>query len=230
VIDILDIALLKDLNFVSILIRILLAVILGGMLGIERGRKNSAAGLRTHVLVCLGAAMVMMTNQYVAGLYGGDPTRLGAQVVSGIGFLGAGTILVTRRNQIRGLTTAAGLWTAACLGLAIGIGFYEGALLVGLTMFGVLAVFQRFSERIQDNSRYMHIYVSFRAMRYFDRFLDMCKERGVAIQDLEFGTNRVDRKGSVSFVLNLKNPERNQRADFIEAVGQLEGLNRVVEL
>jgi len=229
-VDFIEIPLLKDLNFVSILIRIVIAIILGGMLGIERGRKNSAAGLRTHVLVCLGAAMVMMTNQYVVSRYGGDPTRLGAQVISGIGFLGAGTILVTRRNQIRGLTTAAGLWTSACLGLAIGIGFYEGALLVGLTMFLVLAVFQRVSERLQNNSRYMHIYISFRSLEFFDEFLGYVQKQGVVVQDLELGTNRVDRKGSVSFMLNLKHPERNHRTQFIEEIGQLPGVNRVVEL
>ena len=102
---------LHEITYGSVLLRLLLATIIGGILGWERGRKNRPAGLRTYMLVCLGAAIVMMTNQYVTQCLGtGDPVRMGAQVISGIGFLGAGSIMVTQRNQIRGITTAAGLW------------------------------------------------------------------------------------------------------------------------
>ena len=126
---------LRDLNVASISLRIVLSILIGGILGIERGRKNRPAGLRTYILVCLGSALVMMTNQYVYITFDtGDPVRLGAQVISGIGFLGAGTIVLTGRNKIMGITTAAGLWTAACSGLAIGIGFYEGAFWAGLRL------------------------------------------------------------------------------------------------
>ena len=112
----------------SIVIRILFSLVIGGILGLERGLKNRPAGLRTYILVCMGSCIVMMTNQYVYQVYGtGDPVRMAAQVISGIGFLGAGTIIVTRRNQIKGLTTAAGLWASACIGLSIGIGLYEVA-------------------------------------------------------------------------------------------------------
>ena len=105
---------LRDLNIASISLRIILSILLGGILGLERGIKNRPAGLRTYILVCLGSALVMMTNQYVCITYQtGDPVRLGAQVISGIGFLGAGTIVLTGRNKITGITTAAGLWTAA---------------------------------------------------------------------------------------------------------------------
>ena len=128
---------LRELNFISMLLRIILSVLIGGVLGIERGTKNRPAGLRTYILVCLGSALVMMTNQYVYITYEtGDPVRLGAQVISGVGFLGAGTIVLTGRNKIMGITTAAGLWAAACCGLAIGIGFYEGAVL-GLSLIHI---------------------------------------------------------------------------------------------
>lgn len=128
--------LLQGINLVSVPVRIALSLLVGGLLGIERGRKNRPAGFRTYMLVCLGSTLVMMTNQYVYQTFStSDPVRLGAQVISGIGFLGAGTIIVTGRNQIKGITTAAGMWTAAACGLAIGIGFYYGAILGGATIF-----------------------------------------------------------------------------------------------
>ena len=114
---------IREVTYLAIVLRITVAVILGGILGLERGLKNRPAGLRTYMLVCVGSCLIMLTNQYIFQVFGaGDPVRMGAQVVSGIGFLGAGTIVVTRRNQIMGLTTAAGLWASAAVGLAIGIG------------------------------------------------------------------------------------------------------------
>jgi len=133
---------LREITYTAILLRILCALLVGGILGIERGRKNRPAGLRTYMLVCVGSCLIMLTNQYVYQSIGtGDPVRLGAQVVSGIGFLGAGTIIVTKRNQIKGLTTAAGLWAAAAVGLALGIGFYEGALTAGLAIYLILTAY-----------------------------------------------------------------------------------------
>ena len=114
---------LREVTYLAVALRVFAAVLIGGILGLERGMKNRPAGLRTYMLVCVGACVIMLTNQYVFQVYStGDPVRMGAQVVSGIGFLGAGTIVVTRRNQIKGLTTAAGLWSAAGVGLALGVG------------------------------------------------------------------------------------------------------------
>ena len=122
-------AYLEEFNVLSVTVRILLATLCGGVLGIERGKANQAAGMRTHILVCLGATLIMLTGEYMFHKFStGDPARLGAQVVSGIGFLGAGSIIVEGRTKVRGLTTAAGLWTAACIGLAVGIGFYTGGI------------------------------------------------------------------------------------------------------
>ena len=126
----------RELTAAGIWIRILAAVFFGGILGIERGMKNRPAGLRTYMLVCIGSCVVMLVNQYIYQVYHtGDPVRMGAQVISGIGFLGAGTIVVTPHNQIRGLTTAAGLWAVACVGLALGLGLYEIALAGGAAIF-----------------------------------------------------------------------------------------------
>lgn len=130
---------LRDLNVLSVFVRLLLAMLFGGTIGFERGIRQRAAGLRTHMLLCVGAASTMLVSQYMYASYGvGDPARLSAQVISGIGFLGAGTIIVTRRNQIKGLTTAATLWATACMGLAVGVGFYEGALIMYLILIFIL--------------------------------------------------------------------------------------------
>lgn len=163
---------LHEITYGSVLLRLLLATIIGGILGWERGRKNRPAGLRTYMLVCLGAAIVMMTNQYVTQCLGtGDPVRMGAQVISGIGFLGAGSIMVTQRNQIRGITTAAGLWASACVGLAIGIGFYEIALLGGLVIFFVLTFVHRIDELSRKMSNVLDIYVELSGKETMTKFI-----------------------------------------------------------
>ncbi len=131
-------------NQLEMLLRLALAVVLGGVIGIERERLQWAAGLRTHILVCVGATLFMLVSSFgfAEPLLGEhvvlDPSRVAAQVVSGIGFLGAGTILF-RRDKIRGLTTAASLWTVAAIGLAVGGGLYVAAIGGTAIIFGVLA-------------------------------------------------------------------------------------------
>ena len=130
---------LRELTLYSIPLRIVAAIIISGVIGMERGLKNRAAGFRTYMLVCIGSCIIMMINQYVFQAMGtGDPTRMAAQVISGIGFLGAGSIIVTSHNQIKGLTTAAGIWTTASVGLAIGAGMYT----VGICATIIMIVFQ----------------------------------------------------------------------------------------
>ena len=121
---------LRDMTLLSVFVRMLLAVVCGGIIGVEREYKRRPAGFRTHILICLGATMTTLTSQYLFLVmnYYTDIARLGAQVVAGIGFIGAGTIIVTRRQRVKGLTTAAGLWAVAIVGLAVGGGFYEGAI------------------------------------------------------------------------------------------------------
>jgi len=149
---------LLALNPLSVVLRVLLAVLFGGLIGSDRGRHGRAAGLRTHILVCLGAAMTTMIGIYVASDLGfaNDPMRTGAQVVSGIGFLGAGTIMVRNRSHVTGLTTAAGLWTTACIGLAIGVGFYWAALVAFLAVMVTISVLSRVepSARLRDPGTY----------------------------------------------------------------------------
>ena len=136
---------LLEPNLLTLLIRTLLALICAGVIGFERGAHGSAAGLRTHILVCLGAMIAMCTGVFVSMYYNADAERIGAQVVSGIGFLGAGTIMVNR-GHVKGLTTAAGLWASACIGLAIGTGFYEAAIVGTFAVFFVERGLKRFSK------------------------------------------------------------------------------------
>lgn len=135
--------------------RLLLAALLGGLVGLDRESKKRAAGLRTHVLVSLGSALVMITSVYIFEQYHGltnmDPARLGAQVISGIGFLGAGTIIKQGTN-VKGLTTAASLWAVACIGLATGIGFYTAAILAGVVVFITLVLLSKFENVFRRKS------------------------------------------------------------------------------
>ena len=152
---------LREVNTLSIILRLTLATICGGILGAERGRKKRPAGFRTHILVCIGSAMVMITSQYMTDVLNisTDASRMGAQVISGIGFLGAGTIIVVGRNQVKGLTTAAGLWSCACMGLAIGIGFYEGAIISCIFLIGVVTVLHKADLYSRTHSKILDIYV-----------------------------------------------------------------------
>ncbi|MBQ8746931.1 MAG: MgtC/SapB family protein [Clostridia bacterium] len=139
----------SPLRFETIAFRLLIATLLSGAIGFERGFRGRAAGLRTHILVCIGSALTVMVGIYATeslGYTGADPLRIAAQVVSGIGFLGAGTILVRGKTMVTGLTTAAGLWATAAIGIACGIGFYWGALiaaLIAMFSFGLLTTFER---------------------------------------------------------------------------------------
>ncbi len=139
----------KEINLFTVALRIFLAVILGGIIGIERGRHGSHAGMRTHILVCLGGAMTALAGVYSTQILGfdGDPFRIAAQVVSGIGFLGAGMIVVKSDKTISGLTTAAIMWTTAIIGISVGIGFYSGALIAMLACVFTAAVLTRIESK-----------------------------------------------------------------------------------
>ncbi|MDO4393417.1 MAG: MgtC/SapB family protein [Bacillota bacterium] len=153
-----------EINIASISLRLILAIIIGGAVGLERGANKHPAGFRTHILVCVGSAIVMLTNQFCfdhfyTAINNGDVVRLGAQVITGVGFLGAGTIIVAGREKVKGLTTAAGLWASACIGLACGIGFYSGAIIGGILIFCSLTVLPKFEEHVYAKSRAINYYL-----------------------------------------------------------------------
>ena len=133
------------LNIWSILLRFTMAIIFSGLIGLDRESKKHPAGFRTHILVSLASALAMMIGIYMYGRFDTDPTRLSAQVISGIGFLGAGTIILGA-GHIRGVTTAAGLWANAIMGLAIGAGFYSGAIVAFVAIFSTMTVFRKINK------------------------------------------------------------------------------------
>ena len=147
------------------LLKIFLAMIAGGITGMERGRQGRAAGMRTHILVSIGATLTSMTGMYAAEILklGNDPLRLAAQVISGIGFLGVGTILIKGRFQITGLTTAAGLWAAGAIGIALGVGYYEGAAVTFLASVLTVTLLHRFEYKITKRNTRFGIYVEIRS-------------------------------------------------------------------
>ncbi len=177
---------LRDVTVASVALRMTLAVICGGIIGIEREYKRRPAGFRTHILICLGAAMTTLTSQYlylVLGQYT-DMARLGAQVVAGIGFIGAGTIIVTRRQRVKGLTTAAGLWAAAIIGLALGGGFYEGGIFATILIMAAELLFSRLEYRILQNAPEVNLYIEYNGNSTMDSLLQEFRERGLKILNM----------------------------------------------
>lgn len=203
----------------AIVVRILISLAFGAILGLDRGLKSRPAGLRTYILVCVGSCIVMMTNQYVYQVFDtGDPVRMAAQVVSGIGFLGAGTIIVTRRNQIRGLTTAAGLWASACVGLAIGIGLYEIALVGGLAVVIVLTSLGHWDFFIRRRARDVDVYIELPVSFSFAVFLEKLRQQGLGISNLQFTGGEGFASDRLGFVCTLSCAQRMDHALMLATV------------
>ena len=216
---------IRGLTVTAVVVRILVAVILGGIIGMERGMKNRPAGLRTYMLVCVGACVVMMINQYTYQIYGvGDPVRLGAQVVSGIGFLGAGTIIVTSHNQIKGLTTAAGLWASACIGLAIGIGLYEIAVVGGAAVFLSLTVLHGWDYYMRSKTRIIDAYIELDTGVSLGTFLRNARDADLAVSDVQLERDPGIAEETASFLATVKGKKKMSQIQLIQALKKLEGV------
>lgn len=215
---------LREITFISILIRIVGAFLLGGILGWEREIKNRAAGLRTYMLVCVGACMIMLTNQYIYQVFGvGDPVRMGAQVVSGIGFLGAGTIMITQRNKITGLTTAAGLWASAAVGLALGIGFYEAAIIGAVLIIMIMTIMHGLDGVIRRNVRQMELYAEVDSKVSIGTIAKNIRGMGVKIDSIQIDRDySID--GSVrALVISIRPQKKIKRQELLDALQEIEG-------
>jgi len=217
---------LVEINALSITVRLTLAMILGGIVGLERGLKKRPAGMRTYMLVSIGATLVMITNQYLAILYpGSDPARLGAQVVSGIGFLGVGTIIITRDKQVRGLTTAAGLWASACMGLAIGLGFYTGALIGMAFIILVNTVMHRLDIELVRRSRAIEVYIELADPAYIYRIMYYLKENHIRVSYMEVMRPKFENQGhggKTALMLSLLLPMRTVHFEVLSKLNEIE--------
>lgn len=177
---------LRDITLLSVLIRMLLAFLFGGLIGLERSYKNRPAGFRTHILVCLGATAISMTGIYLAvnRQFPTDLSRLGAQVVSGLGFIGGGTIIVTKQKSIKGLTTAAGLWATGIIGLALGAGFFEGAILAAALVLIAELYLADIGSKLKRKPEF-HVSLRYQDKEVLDQILRCCKDNRFAIHNLQ---------------------------------------------
>ena len=169
---------LSEFNEVSVVIRIFLAMLLGGGIGMEREKSKRPAGFRTHILVCVGSCMTALIGLFSCYEFGSmsDPLRISAQVVSGIGFLGVGTILVKEHDHITGLTTAAGLWTTAAIGIACGFGFYLGAVLGTLVVALTAAILFKLEARGRKKNRKITLYAEVDGVEHLSEYIDWLTE------------------------------------------------------
>ena len=223
---------LRDVTLLSVAVRMLLAVLCGGAIGIEREYKRRPAGFRTNILICLGAAMTTLTSQYlylVMGLFT-DMARLGAQVVAGIGFIGAGTIIVTRRQRVKGLTTAAGLWVAAIIGIAIGSGFYEGGIATTLLVLLAELVFSRLEYRILANAPEINLYIEYRDRATLDELLHLYREQGLKVVNLEITRSKGSEKHNACAIFTIRMDRRHTVEQLLRDIIAVDGVFQVEEL
>ena len=211
--------LLQEFNGVSVTVRVLLAAVLGGLVGSERGRRGRAPGMRTHVPVCLGAAMTSMVGLYSAEILGftNDPLRVSAQVISGIGFLGAGTIMTRNHAQITGLTTAAGLWATASLGLCIGTGFYGGVLAAFLVILVTMVALPSLERKRRTRREYVCYYLELDNVKRTDDFYEQITP--VPEAEVQIVPARSGLPGNVGLELTIP-------ADWEESQQMLEDLRK----
>ena len=222
----------RDISVLSVMLRMILATLCGGAIGAEREFKRRPAGFRTHILICLGAAMTTLTSQYLSLVmhYYTDMARLGAQVVAGIGFIGAGTIIVTKHQRVKGLTTAAGLWTVAIVGLALGGGFYEGALVVTILVLIAELVFSKIEYRLLNSAPEINLYVEYTDKPSLERILNRFRETGVKILNMEITRSTGSARHNACVIFSLRLNKKCSAEQLLAAANTIEGVVLVEEL
>ena len=223
---------LRDVTLLSTTVRMALAVLCGGIIGIEREYKRRPAGFRTHILICPGAAMTTMTSQflYLNLHYYTDMARLGAQVVAGMGFIGAGTIIVTRRQRVKGLTTAAGLWTSAIVGLALGGGFYEGAILATVLIMLAELLFSKMEYRILERAPEVNLYVEYSGKASLENVLSLYKAWGLKVLNMEITRPTGTATHNACAIFTLRMNKKCRVDDLLGAMDLMAGVISVKEL
>ncbi len=233
---------MHELNPLSLMLRILLAMLIGGMIGFDRERKGRPAGFRTYMLVSMGAAMTMILGQYLDVMLSGpwssalqtvghrtDVVRLGAQVISGIGFLGTGTILITSRQEIKGVTTASCLWASACMGLAIGAGFYS-CVVIGFVLIVIsIQVLPKIERWLIARARNMNISVEMDSVEHLGAVINRLKAAGLVLYDVEIEKSAAG-NGRLNGTFTLRLNQRQQHAELLARLSSLEGVLEVEEV
>ncbi|MDO5702490.1 MAG: MgtC/SapB family protein [Lachnospiraceae bacterium] len=216
----------KDLISVQ---RLLLALLAGGIIGYERSAKNIDAGFRTHILVCMSSCAIMLTSLHMYAIYGaGDPMRMPAQVISGVGFLGAGCILVTRQIRIKGITTAAGLWAASCLGLCIGAGDYTVAVFVMAGALLSLTLFRVVDNIVLKRKKNIRFYIEIESPAVLTDIIKDMFRKGIKVTDVERIEDVTGRNSSVVMSLNLRKAVLPK--DVISDLNEKDGIVYISEL
>lgn len=227
--------------FLDVIIRLAVATLCGGIIGIERGKKNRAAGFRTYILVCVGAALTMVLGEYLVqmetawraifpGLTKTDASRFGAQVINGIGFLGAGTIIVTGRQQVKGMTTAAGLWASACMGLAIGAGFYMGALVGCGLIIITIVLFTRIESFILSHSRNINLFIEFEDTEDISAIIEKIRSKDVRIFDVEITKGKYTESKYPNAIFSLRLPKKLAHSALVTEIASINAVRMIEEL
>lgn len=222
----------REMTLLAVAVRMLLAAICGGVVGVERELKRRPAGFRTHILICVGASMTILTNLYlyqVMHLYT-DISRMGAQVIAGISFIGAGTIIVTKRRRVKGLTTAAGLWTVGIVGLICGAGYLELAIFATLMVLFAEIVLSKLEYRFARIIRDANLYVEYRHSEDLPQIMDVMQQHGAEIHDLEI--SRISEKTDEHYyaaVLSVQARRKNLDDVLIPAVTALPNVIQIEE-
>lgn len=234
---------LRELNMFSMMVRVVLAMVVGGIVGFEREKKGRPAGFRTYMLVAVGATLTVILSQYLdymlnnrwvlaSGTIGikTDLSRFGAQVINGVGFLGAGTIIVTGKQEVKGLTTAAGLWASACMGIAIGAGFYE-CMVMGTLLIVISMKLLPFIENIvMRRARNMSIYVGMDSMENLGSVVSYLKNAGIRLFDVEIDKSENEHLKQVNALLSIRLPNQIQHTQVLAKLATMDGIIAIEEV
>lgn len=228
---------MRQLNIYSMMLRITLAMLVGGILGFEREKKGRPAGFRTYMLVAMGAALTVILSQYlvlmqqtawVEHFSGNNPStdisRFAAQVINGVGFLGAGTIIVTGRQQVKGLTTAAGLWASACIGIAIGAGFYECVLVAVLLIVFCMKLLPLLEAFMISRSRNMCIFVEMDTFENLANIVSRIKAENVKLYDVEIEREKHEHMSDFSVLFTVRLPRKMRHSELLATLSTLDGI------
>lgn len=220
---------MRGISFEAIALRMCLAVVCGGIIGLERTFRRRPAGFRTHMLICLGASMTTLTSQFLLlhMNYYTDLARLGAQVVAGIGFIGAGTIIVTRHQRVKGLTTAAGMWTAAIVGLSLGAGFYEGGVTVTVLILLAEMFFSKLERLILRRSPEMNLYIRYDDAESMERILNYLRDNSIKVLSMEITREKGSANHKATAIFLLRLDKKISRKDLPDNLNALEGVASV---